>query len=81
MEANVASGKALESVGYVEYGRNWRAYRADEQWHDEILMACYNPLSIATLWPAGNLPPAVQRALPKTEAALANVHRLLKPSQ
>lgn len=76
-DGNGHSGKALNSVGYVELGRNWRSHLTEGRWCDEVLVGCYNPLTISVLWPQGGVPKSVQEALPKTEATFAHVREVL----
>lgn len=79
IEHNVGSHKALERVGYVEIGRNWRAHLTGGQWRDEVLVACYNPASLALLWPSGDVPILVANAVSKTEAALVYAREVIRP--
>jgi RimJ/RimL family protein N-acetyltransferase len=76
-DSNGHSGKALNGVGYVELGRNWRSHLTEGRWCDEVLVCCYNPLTISVLWPQGDAPELVKEALPKTEAAFARVREVL----
>ncbi|WP_427923855.1 GNAT family N-acetyltransferase [Streptomyces sp. cg40] len=79
IEDNVSSGKALTGVGYVEIGRDWRAHLTNGRWCDEVSMVCYNPLTLGVLWPDGDVPEAVRKALPKTHSAFELARDVLKP--
>lgn len=76
---NVASGRALRSVGYIDYGRLWRSNFTAGKWRDEILVVCYNPLTASVLWPDGKIQAKVQRGMQKTQVVLDEVQNIVKP--
>lgn len=79
VDVNIGSGKALESVGYVESGRQYRAHFTNGRWYDLVSLSAYNPQTVTLLWPNGDLPAEIQAGLKKTQAALEAATKVINP--
>lgn len=79
LDFNVASGKALASVGYVQIGREWRSCFRNGRWVDLVLLNCFNPMRLEELWPEGNVHPNVRRGVDNTRWALNWAQSVIGP--
>jgi len=79
IEGNDGSGRALAGVGYTQVGRNERSHLVNGQWRDEVLLTCYNPAALPVMWPDGDVPEYILKAVEKTKQALEWAKDILAP--
>lgn len=76
---NLASGKALEKVGYVRCGVLPRYRLIAGEWRDQVLMICHNPVSKDLLWPGSSSPDSkIIRGMKQTQQVLEDIDGLIQ---